>query len=216
MLPPADGNSIRQPEPRVPGSRIPYEVLAQEPHRPQSPSPAATAIPSGFTPALRLKPAPGMIIRSAIASDVPAVASLERSNFGDQAYPAVFLRQAVDLWPDLICVADDNEALLGYALGAPSASPDEGWILAVAVRPDARGRGVGRALTQSLVDRLGKAGARRVFLTVHPGNRVALGLYRGLGFSIEREDPEYFGPKEPRLRLALSLKPEGPSSARPL
>lgn len=146
-----------------------------------------------------------MIIRPAAIPDLPAIVGLERASFGADAYPAVFLRQTLDLWPQLIRVADDEPGVLGYALAAPSSAELEGWILAVTVRPDVRGRGIGRALTHGVIERLREDGFRKALLTVHPENTIARELYQDLGFVVVAEDPEYFGPGEPRLRLELFL-----------
>ncbi len=61
-----------------------------------------------------------------------------------------------------------------------------GWcrarILSVAVHPDFRGRGIGRALVEAALDRLRRAGAGCVKLEVRPTNIPAVRLYEKLGF----------------------------------
>lgn len=56
------------------------------------------------------------------------------------------------------------------------------------VAPEARGRGLGRRLTETLVARAAEAGAARVRLDTGRGLTEALALYRDLGF---REVPPY-------------------------
>jgi mycothiol synthase len=69
-----------------------------------------------------------------------------------------------------------------------------GEIYAVAVRPDAAGKGLGRALTLTGLSHLaGGRGARRGMLYVEAGNRAALTLYRSLGFAATREIEEFEG-----------------------
>lgn len=145
-----------------------------------------------------------MNIRSAFHHDVLPIAALERAVFAGEAYPASFLYQAMDLWPDLVCLAEEDRRILGYALGAPALDAGVGWILSAAVDPEARGRGVGASLVEWLIARLHDAGLRRIVLTVHPENQAAVRLYRRLGFVAEEALPEYFGSGEPRLRMRLS------------
>ena len=53
------------------------------------------------------------------------------------------------------------------------------------VRPEARGRGVGRALLQGLIGESPQIGGiEMVTLTVTPGNQAALPHYEGTGFVV--------------------------------
>ncbi|MEE4275093.1 MAG: GNAT family N-acetyltransferase [Thermoleophilia bacterium] len=67
--------------------------------------------------------------------------------------------------------------------------PKEGGrmhLARVIVRPDARGRGVGRALVEALLARAGESGAALVTLNVYRDNTAAIGLYTDLGFRRSR------------------------------
>jgi ribosomal protein S18 acetylase RimI-like enzyme len=77
------------------------------------------------------------------------------------------------------------------------------WLIAMWTDPDARGRGVGRALVDAIATFAREAGSRELFLQVLEGNDTAASLYRGCGF-------EDTGPGEPHdnrptreMRLAL-------------
>jgi ribosomal protein S18 acetylase RimI-like enzyme len=56
------------------------------------------------------------------------------------------------------------------------------WLEDLYVRDQARGQGIGRALTQAVVDRARERGCRRVELDVNSENPTAISLYRSLGF----------------------------------
>lgn len=56
------------------------------------------------------------------------------------------------------------------------------WLEDLYVSARARGRGVGRALTQAVIDRATARGCRRVELDVNSENAAAQALYRSLGF----------------------------------
>jgi [ribosomal protein S18]-alanine N-acetyltransferase len=70
-------------------------------------------------------------------------------------------------------------AAFGQALARSSGRAHLARIIA---RPDARGRGVGRALVQTLLLRAAESGATLVTLNVYRDNAAALALYADLGF----------------------------------
>ncbi|MGV3652376.1 MAG: GNAT family N-acetyltransferase [Devosia sp.] len=70
---------------------------------------------------------------------------------------------------------------LGTALVA--LDRDIAYVFSVAVAPEARGRGLGRALMQGALAFAADKGATTCALQVVPENHVARGLYFGLGFA---------------------------------
>ncbi len=76
-----------------------------------------------------------------------------------------------------------------FAFAAPSgfvlarAVANEAEILTLAVKPGARGRGLGRALMQAAAGRAVALGAQSLFLEVGTDNPAAMALYTGLGFA---------------------------------
>jgi ribosomal protein S18 acetylase RimI-like enzyme len=56
------------------------------------------------------------------------------------------------------------------------------WLEDLYVAEAARGAGLGRALTEAVIDRARERGCRRVELDVNTENTAALALYRSLGF----------------------------------
>jgi ribosomal protein S18 acetylase RimI-like enzyme len=56
------------------------------------------------------------------------------------------------------------------------------WIEDVIVDSEARGQGVGTALTEKALELAGEAGARTVELTSRPSREAANRLYQRLGF----------------------------------
>jgi GNAT superfamily N-acetyltransferase len=62
------------------------------------------------------------------------------------------------------------------------ARADEAEFRMLAVRPDAQGRGIGRALTEACVDRAGAQGFRALVLSTPAGAAVPHRLYESMGF----------------------------------
>jgi ribosomal protein S18 acetylase RimI-like enzyme len=94
-----------------------------------------------------------------------------------------------------IIVRDDAEYLLASAGGGPADgvvqvryrwsvwwAAEDCWLEDLYVRAEARGTGVGRALTEAVLDRARARGCGRVELDVNSENPAALALYRSLGF----------------------------------
>lgn len=142
-------------------------------------------------------------LRAATLDDLPALAALETTCFGDEAYTLLQLRQWLDLSGPLLRVApwaDGPLPIAGYGLGHVGWD-GTGWILALGVHPEARGRALGRRLTQDTLDALAARGVTETRLTTHPDNAPALRIYRALGFDEGALHPDYYGPGEPRWLL---------------
>ena len=92
----------------------------------------------------------------------------------------------------LACEPDENGEIVGSASLAIAHSPTgaHGWIEDVVVDQAARGHGVGKALTQSLLDRAKVLGLKQVYLTSRPSREAANRLYQSMGF-IKRETNVY-------------------------
>jgi ribosomal protein S18 acetylase RimI-like enzyme len=95
---------------------------------------------------------------------------------------------------ELLVAADHTDRLLGTVTvvqpGTPYANvsgPDELEFRMLAVHPDARGRGVGRALVATVLERARTGGYRGVAMSSADEMRSAHELYRRLGF---RRAPE--------------------------
>jgi ribosomal-protein-alanine N-acetyltransferase len=93
---------------------------------------------------------------------------------------------------------------LGFALGRAQA--DQAEILTIAVRPGARGQGVGRALVNALLAEAAKRGALELFLEVAEPNAAARALYAGAGAKEVGRRRRYYADGADALVLRLPLK----------
>ncbi len=110
----------------------------------------------------------------------------------------------------MVLVADletmDPPKILGFA--AFHRIIDEVELRNMAVDPDHREQGVGRALLEDARRRSLEAGAKRVFLEVRTSNKPALALYYSMGFAIHSLRKEYYHePQEDGYVLCLEIYP---------
>lgn len=112
---------------------------------------------------------------------IEQVLPIEAEAFGAERWsPAMFWNELANGHFYLVAT-DDDGAVLGYA-GLTVAPPDEAWVQSIAVRGDAQGRGIGRALLEALLAEAARRGARRTLLEVAADNARAQRLYAMYGF----------------------------------
>ncbi len=120
------------------------------------------------------------VIRFMRLKDVDAVADIEQETFARpwsrESFRQELTRNAVARY----LVAEEDGKILGYA-GA-WVILDESHITNIAVREEARGRGIGKKLTSRLLQILSNLGACYATLEVRVSNERAQNLYRSLGF----------------------------------
>jgi ribosomal protein S18 acetylase RimI-like enzyme len=91
--------------------------------------------------------------------------------------------------------------------------PGEGEIRALAVRPDAQGAGVGRALLTAVIERAVREGIRNLLLCTQPEMKAAQRLYLEAGFSRLPERDWAPEPADPLLAYGMLLGDRGGSAA---
>jgi ribosomal protein S18 acetylase RimI-like enzyme len=146
-----------------------------------------------------------MLIRTAQIQDIVMISQLDNEVFRSDPYPFHVLRQFFDVFGELFLVATTNGQIVGYTIGAISHTPNEAWLIALAVDSNNRKRGVGKLLARSILERLSVLQARQVYLTVDPENEIAINLYSRLGFREVRREENYFGPGTRRLVMCKEM-----------
>ena len=122
--------------------------------------------------------------------DCPAVEQLFRECFSHpwegKAIEAMFTAGG---YYSLVAENEKNE-IIGY-VGMRSVC-DEADITNVAVRPDARRKGIAHLLVRRLLEAAGQEGIRSVYLEVRASNRPALLLYEHAGFRVCGRRMDYY------------------------
>jgi mycothiol synthase len=129
----------------------------------------------------------GYSVRSYRPGDARAWCELVREGIGGEPTEdglAAAMAKAVEFSPDDLLFAVNEGKTVGtaWALREAKSPPDTGTVHMVAVAPQHRGRGLGRALVLALLHRFRQLGLRRAVLLTDDHRLPAIGTYLGLGF----------------------------------
>jgi GNAT superfamily N-acetyltransferase len=117
-------------------------------------------------------------LRPMTPTDVDAAAELILGN--DWGVRREWLEFATTQPACIPFVADADGEIVGTGVG--TANGAVGWIGTIFIAPDRRGQGVGRAITQAIMDRLESAGCRSLVLVATTEGRP---LYERMGFELQ-------------------------------
>lgn len=130
-------------------------------------------------------------IRRMELTDLDGVLAVERSSFHSAWSRGMFLDELTQGDSRAWFVADSPWGLVGYT-GLMEVE-HEGHVMNLAVRPDARGHGLGGALFSALLAEATGRGVERLTLEVRPSNEAALALYADVGFTEAGRRHGYYG-----------------------
>lgn len=121
-----------------------------------------------------------VFIRPAESSDVERIGSIEALAFSNPWHPQTF-RSLIARGGALFLVAENEEAgVVGYAIAWWVL--EQGELANIAVTDPFRGRGVGSALLDRVLEEAAAAGVESLFLEVRASNDRARDLYQSRGF----------------------------------
>ena len=154
-------------------------------------------------------------IRRAVRADLGAMLRIEHASFADP-WTVDSLATALSLDRMRVLVAESSERgrerggaapeVLGYVVALVLGPEAE--IADLAVAPEARRQGIGRALLSGALAELKAAMVRTVYLEVRESNRAARTLYEAYGFeSVGRRRGYYRSPVEDALVLKREVGP---------
>lgn len=123
-------------------------------------------------------------------SDTDVVLALWRQAFpeyGDPRKshrdPRVSIANKLAMQPELFFVALRDERVVGTVMGGYDGH--RGWLYSLAVAPEARGRGFGRALVAHAERALAALGCLKVNLQVLAAKHDVRGFYEAIGYSAD-------------------------------
>lgn len=144
-----------------------------------------------------------LTIVPATIDDLPQLMALENACFSDP-WPEAVMRTTFEVSVAKILLAKLDGEAVGFAMAY--LIPPEGEIGDVCVSPAHRGKGIGRALMDALID---GSGCTQFWLEVRASNSAARSLYEKLGFEVLGVRKNYYErPREDALVMGLTLSEE--------
>lgn len=137
--------------------------------------------------------------------DLPEVLAIERASFADPWAAVAFERELDNEFSRTPVARDEDGRVVGYTVYWV-AGP-EYHILNIAVRQDARRRGVGRLLMNRIIADAQRDKAEFIALEVRPSNLPARAMYRKYGFVTVGVRPHYYRDGEDAEVMILHLRP---------
>ena len=148
-----------------------------------------------------------MNIRRMTAADLPAVAQIDALSFSHPWPPAAFEVELINANARCWVAELDQPTSLAAALVIWRVL-DEAHIATIAVHPDFRQMGIGKALLQAGMDAAYAEGARIYHLEVRAGNLAAQKMYLNFGYEIVGRRIKYYKDNGEDALLMTLTKPE--------
>ncbi|WP_138494942.1 GNAT family N-acetyltransferase [Paenibacillus pinistramenti] len=124
-----------------------------------------------------------MRVRSFQLSDVTKVTDLLQVSLSEECYEdtrRAFARQ-LSFDSELIMVVEEEEGIIGALIG--TIDQNLGCIYRVAVHPEHRRRGVGKALVQAMEQRFQQRNVSSIMIAGDEHNKAAMPLYEAMGYA---------------------------------
>lgn len=131
-------------------------------------------------------------LREARPEDLGALYRLEQVVFSGDRFNRRQLWHLLNRAHAQTLVAEEKQCLIGYGTLLFRQCSRRARLYSLGVDPAARGGGLGRALVAALEEVALACGTTELVLEVRVDNRIALGLYRSMGFRLERWLDDYY------------------------
>jgi ribosomal protein S18 acetylase RimI-like enzyme len=158
---------------------------------------------------------PGVIVRDARQDELAGIGDLRIAAYradgflpADSGYAAILHALGADGRGEVLAAVDGGRIvgtimLQAWPGGEMVWGPGEAEVRALAVAPDARGRGIGAALVSAVIERAVQHGVRQLLLLTLPDMRAAHHLYTEAGFA--RLPERDWSPRPGAILLAYGL-----------
>lgn len=152
------------------------------------------------------------IIRRFEQADLDRVMEINRICLPENYSPSFFMN-IFERFPETFVVAEEGGGVVGYAMCRVErrfgfglfGGGKRGHLISIAVLPDFRRRGIASALMRDVMRALVGYGCGDLFLEVRASNVGAVGLYRKLGFGVERRIRHYYADGEDAYVMSRRL-----------
>lgn len=129
-------------------------------------------------------------------------------------YTDLFFVDLYRRFPETFIVAEENEHVAGYIMCRIEVGLSnfgltgilkKGHVVSIAVMPEHRRKGVGKALITSAMEGMRHYGAKQCYLEVRVTNDAAVTLYKKLAFEITRTVHGYYADGEGAYVMTIKM-----------
>jgi [ribosomal protein S18]-alanine N-acetyltransferase len=143
-------------------------------------------------------------VRACHSRDLPEVEAILQSSPEAAVWTADSLRHTFEQNQGYFLLGCQTKEIAGFISGRQVL--EEGEILNLAVKPQARRGGIGKALLKALLEVFARENVLQVFLEVRESNESAIVFYQKSGFQqVGRRGGYYRDPPEAALLLVLCM-----------
>jgi N6-L-threonylcarbamoyladenine synthase len=135
-----------------------------------------------------------MLFHEATEKDLAGIMAIEHECFLNDAWSEEVMDSELVASHTFYIVALDDEKVIGYAGLSKLPGSTQADIQTIATKPNYRGKGIGRSLLTTLVNKAKELGATEIFLEVRADNTVAQKLYKVFGFKKIGVRKNYYQP----------------------
>jgi ribosomal-protein-alanine N-acetyltransferase len=139
-------------------------------------------------------------LRQCTPADINAVTAINKVSLPEN-YSQAFFTELLNTTPESFMVAEVDGRVVGYIMcrvehaftgWLKTRLTARGHIISVAVMPEYRRSGIGRALVEAGLASVRKPRVSSCYLEVRVNNAAAIALYRRLGFDVTETVDEYY------------------------
>lgn len=143
-----------------------------------------------------------MTVKRIESQHLREVAQLEQTCFRDPWSENSLKLLTTDMAIGFVCVDEDTRVM---AYGGMLWAPDEGQITNIAVHPDFRHQGLGKAVLRALISAAWERDCHALSLEVRASNEAAIALYQNEGFFVAGQRKHFYrAPTEDALVMLLT------------
>ncbi|MCE5296116.1 MAG: GNAT family N-acetyltransferase [Euryarchaeota archaeon] len=146
-----------------------------------------------------------MRIRVAGVEDLPDMLVVEKGCFGSERFDLRMLENILSDKEDESFIVEDGSGTVGSAMIHHKTSLGRSRIISLAILPELRGKGYGRATLEFLEDRARAKRSTIMELEVRVINVAAIDLYLTSGYEVLGTISNYFGKGEDAFYMEKAL-----------
>lgn len=152
---------------------------------------------------------PDFVIRQAKPADLQQLMHLETTTFSCEQLSPRRMRHWIDADNGILLVAvtaDAPQHVVGYCLAFTRSDSAVARAYSLAIAAEARGKGLGRTLMESIEKACKRKGSTAIRLEVAKNNKIALSLYETLNYSRYMSLPGYYEDGQDAWRMQKPLR----------